>query len=68
MPQTLAVEQLQAVRLITLQRPQALNALNTELLGELALGRDGRPRGQVGDESEDLALDAVVLRDLHRTS
>jgi enoyl-CoA hydratase len=36
MPQTLAVEKLQAVRLITLQRPQALNALNTELLGELA--------------------------------
>ncbi|WLH37938.1 2,3-dehydroadipyl-CoA hydratase [Pseudomonas sp. FP2196] len=36
MPQTLAVEQLQAVRLITLQRPQALNALNTELLSELA--------------------------------
>ena len=36
MPQTLAVEQLQAVRLITLQRPQALNALNTVMLGELA--------------------------------
>lgn len=36
MPQTLAVEQHEGVRLITLQRPQALNALTTELLGELA--------------------------------
>ncbi|MBD8494196.1 2,3-dehydroadipyl-CoA hydratase PaaF [Pseudomonas syringae] len=37
MPQTLAVTiPITGVRLITLQRPQALNALNTELLGELA--------------------------------
>lgn len=37
MPQTLAVELFEpGVRLITLQRPQALNALNTLLLGELA--------------------------------
>lgn len=36
MPQTLVVQTHQAVRLITLLRPQALNALNTELLGELA--------------------------------
>jgi enoyl-CoA hydratase len=37
MPLTLAVEMIESgVRLITLQRPQALNALNTQLLGELA--------------------------------
>ena len=36
MPQTLAVQSHQAVCLITLQRPQALNALSTELLAELA--------------------------------
>jgi enoyl-CoA hydratase len=37
MPLTLAVEIIEpGVRLITLQRPQALNALTTELLGELA--------------------------------
>jgi len=35
MPQTLSVEIIGGVRLITLQRPQALNALTTELLGEL---------------------------------
>jgi enoyl-CoA hydratase len=37
MPLTLAVELIEpGVRLITLQRPQALNALTTQLLGELA--------------------------------
>ncbi|AUG41002.1 2,3-dehydroadipyl-CoA hydratase [Pseudomonas chlororaphis] len=41
MPQTLAVENLDGgVRLITLQRPAALNALTTELLGELAAALD----------------------------
>lgn len=37
MPRTLAIDSPQSgVRLITLQRPEALNALTTELLGELA--------------------------------
>lgn len=36
MPQLLTVEVLEQVRLITLQRPEALNALNTQLLSELA--------------------------------
>ena len=36
MPNTLVVQAHQATRLITLHRPHALNALTTELLGELA--------------------------------
>ena len=53
MPQTLAVQTHQAVRLITLQRPQALNALNTELLGELAAELDA--------VEYDPAIGAVVI-------
>jgi len=45
MPRTLAVLATEAgVRLITLQRPEALNALNTELLGELAAELDHAER------------------------
>ncbi|HYQ39911.1 MAG TPA: 2,3-dehydroadipyl-CoA hydratase, partial [Pseudomonas sp.] len=41
MPQTLSVlPPEQGVRLITLQRPEALNALNTQLLSELAAELD----------------------------
>ncbi|UVJ42246.1 2,3-dehydroadipyl-CoA hydratase [Pseudomonas sp. LS1212] len=53
MPQTLAVQTHQAVRLITLQRPQALNALNTELLSELATELDAA--------ENDPAIGAVVI-------
>lgn len=53
MPQTLAVQTLQAVRLITLERPQALNALNTELLGELA--------AELATAEHDPAIGAVVI-------
>ena len=52
-----------------LRCPDTVSAEQRQLQGgELTLGRDGRSRGQVGDQREDLALDAVVLRDLHRTS
>src|SRR3984957_3363972 len=39
--QTLIVEDHEAVRLIRLHRPEALNALNGALMDELAAGRDG---------------------------
>ena len=54
MPHTLAVQTPEpGIRLITLQRPQALNALNTELLGELSAELDGA--------AQDEAIRVVVL-------
>jgi enoyl-CoA hydratase len=53
MPQLLTVEVLEQVRLITLQRPEALNALNTQLLSELA--------EQLGIAGADSATRVVVI-------
>lgn len=53
MPQLLTVEVLEQVSLITLQRPEALNALNTQLLSELA--------EQLGMADADSATRAVVI-------
>jgi enoyl-CoA hydratase len=54
MPRTLAVHAPDAgVRLIILQRPEALNALNTELLGELA--------AELGNAERDPDTRAVVI-------
>ena len=53
MPQLLTVEVREQVRLITLQRPEALNALNTQLLSELA--------EQLGIADADVATRAVVI-------
>ncbi|MFC2972972.1 2,3-dehydroadipyl-CoA hydratase PaaF [Azotobacter bryophylli] len=54
MPHTLAVQTPEpGIRLVTLQRPQALNALNTELLGELSAELDGA--------EQDEAIRVVVL-------
>jgi len=58
MPQLLAVEVLEQVRLITLQRPDALNALNTQLLSELA--------EQLGIAEADSATRAVVITGSHK--
>lgn len=54
MPHTLAVQTPEpGVRLIALQRPQALNALNTELLGELS--------AELDSAEQDDAIRVVVL-------
>ncbi|MGL5522954.1 MAG: 2,3-dehydroadipyl-CoA hydratase PaaF [Aeromonas veronii] len=53
MSQTLVVQTYQAARLITLQRPQVLNALNTELLGDLA--------AELEAVENDPAIGAVVI-------
>ena len=54
MPHTLAVQTPEpGIRLITLQRPQALNALNTELLGELS--------AELDSAEQDDAIRVVVL-------
>lgn len=54
MPHTLVVQTPEpGIRLITLQRPQALNALNTELLGELS--------AELDSAEQDEAIRVVVL-------
>lgn len=54
MPHTLAVQTPEpGIRLVTLQRPQALNALNTELLGELS--------AELDSAEQDEAIRVVVL-------
>ncbi|QKZ05049.1 2,3-dehydroadipyl-CoA hydratase PaaF [Pseudomonas eucalypticola] len=53
MPALLTVEQLESVRLVTLNRPEALNALTSALLGELA--------DELANAEQDPTTHAVVL-------
>ncbi|WP_287815403.1 2,3-dehydroadipyl-CoA hydratase PaaF, partial [Pseudomonas sp.] len=53
MPALLTVEQLESVRLVTLDRPEALNALTTAMLGELA--------HELANAEQDPTTHAVVL-------
>ncbi|WAH56171.1 2,3-dehydroadipyl-CoA hydratase [Pseudomonas silvicola] len=53
MPALLTVEQLESVRLVTLNRPEALNALTTAMLGELA--------DELARAEQDPSTHAVVL-------
>ena len=53
MPALLTVEQLESVRLVTLDRPEALNALTTAMLGELA--------HELANVEQDPTTHAVVL-------
>ena len=53
MPALLTVEQLGSVRLVTLDRPEALNALTTAMLGELA--------HELANAEQDPTTHAVVL-------